>query len=57
MFSLEYAQLLTEGKDLEAEVVTGAEERTEAGEEAGEKRNHGPECIAYGSIPVLTLSD
>jgi hypothetical protein len=26
MFSLEYAQLLTEGKDLQAEAVTGTEE-------------------------------
>jgi hypothetical protein len=26
MFSLEYAQLLTQGKDLQAEAVTGTEE-------------------------------
>ena len=30
MFSLEYAQLLTEGKDLEAEAATGTEESAEA---------------------------
>jgi hypothetical protein len=33
MFSLEYAQLLTEGKDLQAEAVTGTEEGIEEGEE------------------------
>jgi len=36
IFSLEYVQLLTEGKDLEAEVVAGTEECAEAGEEADE---------------------
>ena len=30
MFSLEYAQLLTQGKDLEAEAITGTEESAEA---------------------------
>ena len=37
MFSLEYAQLLAQGKDLEAEIVAGTEESAEAGEEADEK--------------------
>jgi hypothetical protein len=37
MFSLEYAQLLTEGKDLQAEAVTRTEEGIEEGEEADEK--------------------
>jgi hypothetical protein len=37
MFSLEYAQLLPEGKDLQAETVTGTEEGIEEGEEADEK--------------------
>jgi hypothetical protein len=37
MFSLEYAQLLTESKDLQAEAVTGTEEGIEEGEEADEK--------------------
>jgi len=37
MSSLEYAQLLTEGKDLQAEAVTGTEEGNEEGEEADEK--------------------
>ena len=37
MFSLEYAQLLTEGKDLEAEAITGTEESAEANEEADEE--------------------
>jgi hypothetical protein len=32
-----YAQLLTEGKDLQAEAVTGTEEGIEEGEEADEK--------------------
>ena len=43
LFSLEYAQLLTEGKDLEAEVVAATEKSAEAGEEADEKWNHGPD--------------
>jgi hypothetical protein len=33
-FSLKYSHLLTEGKDLEAEVVAGTEEGVEAGKEA-----------------------
>jgi hypothetical protein len=40
LFSLEYTQLLTEGKDLEAEVVAGTEECAEAGEESKGKWNH-----------------
>jgi hypothetical protein len=40
MFSLEYAQLLTEGKDLEAEAITETEERAEANEETDKKWNH-----------------
>jgi hypothetical protein len=40
MFSLEYAQLLTWGKDLEAEAVAGTEESAEANEGADEKWNH-----------------
>ena len=40
MLSLEYAQLLPEGKDLEAEAVTGTEESAEANEEADKQRNH-----------------
>jgi len=50
LFSFEYAQLLTEGKDLEAEVVAGTEERAEAGEETNEKWNHGTGFIAQGSV-------
>jgi hypothetical protein len=46
MFSLQYRQLLTEGKDLEAEIVTGTGKGAEAGEEANEKWNHGPGFIA-----------
>ena len=40
LFSLECAQLLTERKELEAEVAAGSEECAEAGEEADEKWNH-----------------
>ena len=40
MFSLEYAPLLTEGKDLEAEAITRLEESAEANEEAEKKSNH-----------------
>ena len=40
LFSLQYAQLLPEGKDLKAEVVARTEECAEAGEEADKKWNH-----------------
>jgi hypothetical protein len=40
MFWLECAQLLAQGKDLEAEVVAGTEESADAGEEADEKWSH-----------------
>ena len=40
LFSLEYTQLLTEGKDLKGEVVARTEESAEAGEEADKKWNH-----------------
>ena len=56
MFSLEYAQLLTEGKDLEPEVVAGTEEGAETGEQADEKCNHGLGFIAQGSIPAPALT-
>jgi len=46
MFSLEYAQLLTKGNDLQAETVAGTEEEVEEGEEANEKGNHSPGLIA-----------
>jgi len=45
MFSLEYAQLLTEGNDLQAKTVTGTEERVEKAEGAGEKWDHSPGFI------------
>ena len=44
LFSLEYTQLLTEGEDLEAEVVPRTEESVEAVED--EKWNHGSGFIA-----------
>jgi hypothetical protein len=40
LVSLEYTQLLTQGKDLEAEVVARTEESAEAGEKAAGKWNH-----------------
>jgi hypothetical protein len=46
MFSLEYAQLLTEGKNLQTEVVTGTEDGFEKAEEIDEKRNRSPGFIA-----------
>ena len=42
MFSPGYAQLLTEGNDLQAETVRGTEE----GESADQKWNHSPGFIA-----------
>jgi hypothetical protein len=55
IFSLEYAQLLTQGNDLDAEVAAGTEESAEAGEEAEEEWNQGPGFIAQGSAPVPAL--
>ena len=46
MFSLEYAQLLTEGNDLQDWTVAGTEEGVEEGESADEKWNHSPGFIA-----------
>jgi hypothetical protein len=46
---VEYARLLTEGNDLQAENVAGTEEEVEEGEEANEKRNHSPRFIARSS--------
>jgi hypothetical protein len=45
MFSPECAQLLPEGKDLQAEAVAGTEESAEANEEADKKWNHELGCI------------
>jgi len=41
IFSLEHAQLLTEGTDLETEVVAGTEEAAGAGEKLKGKSHHG----------------
>ncbi len=46
MFPLEYAQLLTEGNDLQAETATGTEKGIEEGESTREKWNHSPGFIA-----------
>ena len=56
MFPLEYAQLLTQCKDLDAEVVAGTEKGAEAGEESDAKWNHGPGFIAQGAMPTPTLT-
>jgi hypothetical protein len=56
MFSLEYTQLLTEGKDLQAETVAGMEEGIEEGKDAVEKLNHESGFIAEGSDPASTLT-
>ena len=48
VFSLEYAQLLTEGKDCQVETVTGMEEGVEEGHDAAEKWNQGPGFMARG---------
>ncbi len=52
ILSLEYAELLTEGKDLKAETVAAAEKGAEAGEERTEEWHHGLGFIAYGPIPA-----
>jgi hypothetical protein len=46
IFSLEYAQLLTERNDLQAENVAGTEEEVEEGEEANKKGNRSPGFMA-----------
>ncbi len=48
MFSLENAQLLTEGKDLKAEAVTGTKEGAEEAEKTAEKLSHSPGFIPRG---------
>jgi hypothetical protein len=53
---LSVAQLLTQGKDLEREVVAGAEESAETGEEAEEKWNHGTGFYSIGSVSVPALN-
>ena len=56
MFSLENAQLLTEGKDLKAKAATRSEEGAEAGEEADEKSSHELGFIAWRRAPAPALS-
>ncbi len=56
MFSLEYAQLLTEGKNLQAQTATGMEEGVEEGQDAAEKWDHGPGFIAKGFVPASALT-
>ena len=55
MFSLEDGQLLTEGKDLEAEAVTGTEESAEANEEAEKRWNHETRICSIEAHPEPTL--
>ena len=56
LFSLEYVQLLAQGKDLEPEVVAGTEEGAETGEESKGEWDHGPGFIAQGSTPAPALT-
>ena len=46
MFSLEYAQLLPEGKDLEAVAIRSLEESAEATEVAEKNSGHELGCVA-----------
>ena len=55
ILSLQYAELLAKGQDLEAEAVTGTEEGAEGGEETQEKWNHGLGFMAYESVPAPAL--
>jgi len=48
VFSPEYRQLLTEGKDLKTEIVARTEEWAEASEQTDKKCNHGTGFIAQG---------
>jgi hypothetical protein len=51
MFSLEYAQLLTQGKDFDAEVVAGTKKSAKAGEETKGKWIHEFRFIAQRCTP------
>ena len=56
MLPLEYAQLLTEGDDLQAETVAGTQESRDEGRSADEKWNHSSGFIAQGSVPASALT-
>jgi hypothetical protein len=56
MLPLEYAQLLTQGDDLQAETVAGTQESGDEGKSADEKWNHSPGFIAQGSVPASALT-
>ena len=56
MLPLEYAQLLTEGDDLQAETGAGTQEDGDKGKSADEKWNHSPEFIAQGSVSASALT-
>ncbi len=56
MLPLEYAQLLTEGKDLQAETLAGTEKGGEGGESADEEWNHRSGFIAQGSVTASALT-
>lgn len=56
MLPLEYAQLLTEGDDLQAETVAGTQEGGDEGKSADEKWSHSPGSIAQGSVPASALT-
>ena len=56
MLPLEYAQLLTEGDDLQAETVAGTQEGGNEGKSADEKWNHSPGLIAQGPVSASALT-
>jgi hypothetical protein len=56
MLWFEYAQLLAQGEDFEAEVVAETEESAHAGDEGNEKWDHEPGFIAREPIPALGLT-
>ncbi len=56
MLPLEYAQLLTEGDDLQAETVAGTQEGGNEGKSADEKWNHSPGSIAQGLRPGVHVN-
>ena len=47
VLSLEDTELLPKGEDLEAQVVTGAEEDAEAADDADKEGKHETRCIAW----------
>ena len=55
VFSPEYRQLLTEGKDLKTEIVARTEEWAEASEQTDKKCNQWDRIYSTGSVPAPAL--